>query len=93
MHFERSNLVLLCKVAWVGNVKVNHLAQEEGPVGVKWELGFGQIFTGKWNLGPGTGNQENKNWDWDLENRENNKHAIMDQALSQDLKSGGPKFF
>jgi len=31
----------------------------EGPEGVKWELGFGKIFTGK--VGPDLGH-----WDWDL---------------------------
>jgi len=39
---------------------VNHL---EGPEGVKWELGFGQIFTGKvrfGSLGLGFGR-----WEWE----------------------------
>ena len=36
---------------------------KEGPEGVKWELGFGQIFTGKvrfWSLGLGFGH-----WEWE----------------------------
>ena len=35
-------------------------AYSEGPEGVKWELGFGQIFTGKWDFVTGYGNHRPK---------------------------------
>ncbi len=43
----------------------------EGPEGVKWKLGFGQILVGKMGFGHWeweSQTEKQKNWDWDFEN-------------------------
>ena len=40
------------------------LPEEEGPEGVKWELEFGHIFTGKMGFGS-LGKWDLGHWDWD----------------------------